>query len=307
MTRLVAFETATARSWGVLVDDRVVDVPALAASRGHPFPPDILALLATDDWMSWLQALLAAPSGGSTVTTPLAELRLRAPIPRPGKILAIGRNYLDHVNEAALTSLPEWPKLFPLFPSNVVGPEDDIVKPTMTEQLDWEVEVGVVIGRRAEHVPEDEAMGYVAGYTVINDISARDVQLSDEQLTLGKNFATFCPMGPALTLVDELPDPSGLQLRLRLNGQQMQSAGTAQMIFPIPYLVAFLSYVMPLEPGDVIASGTPSGVGIFRKPPVLLQPGDVLEAEIDGVGTLRNTVVAGVGHPPAPVHHHSPE
>lgn len=302
MTRLVTFATQGRRAWGVLDGDRVVDVPALAAAADVAIPADVLTLLSTDGGVDQLRDLLHRSRGVSAFSAPVDTVRLLPPIPRPGKILAVGRNYVDHASEANLTTLPEWPKLFPLFPSNVIGTGDSIVKPTMTERLDWEVEVGVVIGRRAAHVPEPEAMDYVAGYTVINDISARDVQLTDEQLTLGKNFATFCPMGPALTLVDELSDPADIHLRLRLNGIQMQSASTSDMIFSIPYLVAFLSYVMPLEPGDVIATGTPAGVGAFRDPPVALQPGDVLEAEIDGVGSLTNRVTAGTGSPPLPVH-----
>jgi 2-keto-4-pentenoate hydratase/2-oxohepta-3-ene-1,7-dioic acid hydratase in catechol pathway len=302
MTRLVTFAAQGRRTWGVLDGDQVVDAPRLAIAAGAAVPADVLTLLSTEGGVDHLRDLLHSNRERSAFSVPADTIRLLPPIPRPGKILAIGRNYLDHASEASLTSLPEWPKLFPLFPSNVIGPQDSIVRPTMTAKLDWEVEVGVVIGRRAVHVPESEAPDYIAGYTVINDISARDVQLADEQLTLGKNFATFCPMGPALTLVDELPDPADIHLRLRLNGVQMQSASTASMIFSIPYLVAFLSYVMPLEPGDVIATGTPAGVGVFRNPPVALQPGDLLEAEIDGVGTLTNRVVAGTGSPPLPAH-----
>jgi 2-keto-4-pentenoate hydratase/2-oxohepta-3-ene-1,7-dioic acid hydratase in catechol pathway len=207
----------------------------------------------------------------------------------PGKIVGIGRNYRDHGSEGNL-KLPVWPKLFPKFPSAVVGPGACIERPAMTSQLDYEVEVAVVIGRTADHVSEETAMDCVAGYTVANDVSARDLQFADEQITLGKNFDGFCPLGPCITTVDELPDPGGISLSLTLNGNVMQESSTANLIFSIPYLVHFISSVMTLDPGDVILTGTPAGVGCFRDPPVWLGPGDKVECRVGGVGTLTNVI-----------------
>lgn len=287
-------------SWGVVTGDVLVDIPALGRQQGVTVPPDIQTLL-TLDRTRWLADWFAATDAGSRAAAgvDVADVRLLTPLPSPEKIIGVGRNYRDHATEADL-KLPRWPKLFPKFTSTIVGPGDAVVRPTVTTQLDFEVEVGVVIGKTAVAVTEAEALDYVAGYTVVNDVSARDIQFVDEQLTLGKNFATFCPLGPVITTKDELPDPAAIELELRLNGQRMQHATTADLIFSIPYLIAFISYVLPLRPGDVIVSGTPAGVGCFRTPPVWLQPGDVMESEVKGVGTLVNPIADGTG--PAPAH-----
>jgi 2-keto-4-pentenoate hydratase/2-oxohepta-3-ene-1,7-dioic acid hydratase in catechol pathway len=283
-------------TWGVVKGDTVIDVPARARAAGHEPPTTLKELLARRD-LAWVRSILAeAPATGDTHR--LDEVRLLAPLPDAGKIVAVGRNYADHVDEADL-KLPARPKIFTKFDSTVIGPGDDIVRPTHTSQLDYEVELAVVIGTRARDVTPESAMDHVAGYTVTNDISARDIQFSDEQLTLGKNFDTFCPMGPVVTTVDELPDPAAIELSLTLNGTVMQSSSTKHLIFDIPYLVAFLSSVMTLNPGDVLLTGTPSGVGCFRNPPVWLQPGDVVETSVVGVGTLVNHVVQGTVTEPA--------
>lgn len=285
---------------GVIVDGEVVDVTAMARHRGHAVPGSLREILAGPG-TGWIDELLSGPEGLAAPRHQVDAVRLQAPLPDAGKILAVGRNYRDHVDEADI-ALPEYPKVFTKFDTTVIGDGDAIVRPTMTSQLDYEVEVAAVIGRVARMVPLEDAMDVVAGYTAANDVSARDIQFSDEQLVLGKNFDTFCPMGPVLTTRDEMPDPRAIGLSLRLNGEVMQESSTAYLIFSIPYIVSFLSYVMTLNPGDVILTGTPSGVGCFRTPPVWLEPGDVVETTVDGVGTLTNHVVDGTGEVPRPSH-----
>jgi 2-keto-4-pentenoate hydratase/2-oxohepta-3-ene-1,7-dioic acid hydratase in catechol pathway len=225
---------------------------------------------------------------------PLERVRLRAPIPRPGKVICIGLNYRNHAEESGLP-LPEVPILFPKYANSVIGPDDPIVLPPETAEPDYEAELGVVIGRRASRVPEADALSYVAGYTCMNDISARDLQNRTSQWMLGKAIDTFLPCGPWLVTTDEIPDPQDLAIGLRLNGEQLQSSTTGQMVFGVAELIAFISRTLTLEPGDLIATGTPPGVGFARKPPIWLRDGDRVEVEIEGIGTLANPVVAGGG------------
>jgi 2-keto-4-pentenoate hydratase/2-oxohepta-3-ene-1,7-dioic acid hydratase in catechol pathway len=206
---------------------------------------------------------------------------LAAPL-RPGKIVAIGLNYLDHIRESNLPQ-PAQPLVFAKFPSSVTGPVDPIVVDAgLTAQVDWEVELGVVIGRRDD----------VFGYTVCNDVSARDVQFSESQWTRGKSFDTFCPVGPVVVTADEIPDPQALALSTRVNGELMQDSSTAEMLFGVAELLAFCSRNFRLEPGDLLLTGTPWGCGYFMDPPRALGPGDVVECEVERIGLLRNTVVA---------------
>ena len=209
----------------------------------------------------------------------------------PSKILAIGRNYADHAAEGG-AELPKAPLLFNKLPSALSAHDAPIVLPTISAQVDYEAELAVIIGRRAKRVSEADALDYVFGYSLINDVSARDLQYGDKQWTRGKGLDTFAPLGPCITTRDEIKDVQSLKIEGVLNGQVMQSSNTAKMIFSVAYLVSYLSQGITLEPGDVIASGTPDGVGIFRKPPVLLAPGDVFEVKIEKLGTLRNSVVA---------------
>jgi acylpyruvate hydrolase len=232
---------------------------------------------------------LAAPV--PSVVRPLADVTLLAPIPRPPKIVCIGVNYADHAAEAG-RALPRWPSVFLKAPSCIVGPGDPIVRPPTTEQLDYEIELAVVIGKTANGVGRDAAMQYVAGYTIMNDVSARDLQLGkDGGIILGKNFDSSAPFGPALVLTDEIPDPTHLRLRTWVNGDLRQDGNTHTLIFDIPAIIAFLTQQMTLEPGDIIATGTPAGVGLGMSPQVWLQPGDRIRMEIDGIGVLENAVV----------------
>jgi 2-keto-4-pentenoate hydratase/2-oxohepta-3-ene-1,7-dioic acid hydratase in catechol pathway len=223
---------------------------------------------------------------GDTVTGDLS-----APL-QPGKIVAIGLNYLDHIRESNLPQ-PAQPLVFAKFPSSVIGPFDPIVlDPDLTAQVDWEVELGVVVGRRMRDVAVDAALDHVFGYTVGNDVSARDVQFSESQWTRGKSFDTFCPLGPVVVTADELPDPQALGLRTRVNGEVMQDSSTAEMLFGVAELLAFCSRNFTLEPGDLLLTGTPWGCGYFMDPRRALEVGDLVECEVERIGVLRNEVSA---------------
>jgi 2-keto-4-pentenoate hydratase/2-oxohepta-3-ene-1,7-dioic acid hydratase in catechol pathway len=214
----------------------------------------------------------------------------RAPVSKPGKIVCIGLNYRDHADEAGL-ELPEVPILFPKFANSVIGPGDAIVIPPET-RADYEAELGVVIGRTAYRVSESDALSFVGGYTCMNDVSARELQNRTSQWMLGKAIDTFLPCGPALVTPDEISDPQALEIRCEVNGRELQSSTTAQMVFGVAELIAFVSRTMTLEPGDLIATGTPPGVGFAREPPVYLNDGDEVTVEIDWIGRLTNPVRA---------------
>ncbi|XP_077992554.1 oxaloacetate tautomerase fahd2, mitochondrial-like [Glandiceps talaboti] len=220
-------------------------------------------------------------------------VRLRAPITNPDKVLCIGNNYRDHCAEQGVP-VPTEPVVFSKFSSSVVGPGDDIIYPDVTDALDWEVELVVVIGKAGKNIKEADAMNHVVGFTVGHDVSARDWQLKKNggQWLLGKTMDTFCPIGPAIVTKDEIQDAHKLGLRCRVNGETMQNSNTDQLVFKTEALVAHLSRFMTLLPGDIILTGTPPGVGVFRKPnPIYLKRGDVVDCEIDGIGTLTNKVV----------------
>jgi 2-keto-4-pentenoate hydratase/2-oxohepta-3-ene-1,7-dioic acid hydratase in catechol pathway len=212
-----------------------------------------------------------------------------APVPRPGKLICIGLNYRDHARESNLP-LPEKPVVFSKFSSAVIAPGEPVVIPATSQKVDYEAELAVVIGRHAKNVKADRAYDYVLGYTAFNDVSARDFQFADGQWQRGKSCDTFAPMGQAIVTTDTITDPHRLSIRLTLNGEIMQDSNTDQMIFSVPQLIEFISESITLEPGDVIATGTPSGVGFARNPPVFLKPGDRMEVLIDGIGGLGNPV-----------------
>jgi 2-keto-4-pentenoate hydratase/2-oxohepta-3-ene-1,7-dioic acid hydratase in catechol pathway len=213
------------------------------------------------------------------------------PIERPGKIICVGLNYRDHAAESG-QDLPSRPLLFAKWQTSLIGPGDPIVLPAISSQVDFEAELGVLIGTRTRNVGAEDALGVVAGYVCVNDVSARDVQMGDGQWTRGKSFDTFCPVGPAVIPAEEVPDPQALGIRCIVNGEALQDSNTKEMVFPVAEIVAFVSEAITLEPGDLIATGTPAGVGMARKPPVFLRPGDEVSVEIDGIGTLTNPVTA---------------
>jgi len=234
-------------------------------------------------------ALAAARDNGWLV--PSGDAYWFAPVPRPGKIVCIGMNYGDHAHEIAL-GLPNAPTIFSKFSSCVVAPGEPVVMPADSTQVDYEAELAVVMGRRVTRVAADRAYEYVLGYTAFNDVTARDFQFGDLQWQRGKSCDTFAPMGPVIVTADEIPDPHTLRITLARNGIVMQDSNTSQMIFRVPQLIAFITRTITLEPGDVIATGTPAGVGFARKPPVFLKAGDVMEVGIERIGALGNPVVA---------------
>lgn len=228
-------------------------------------------------------------SSPAAPATPLASTDLLAPVPRPGKVVAIGRNYREHADEEGVEP-PSAPLVFSKWPSSVVGHGDDICwDPELTRQVDYEAELAVVIGRTARHVPEAHALDHVLGYTCLNDVSARDLQFGDGQWVRGKSLDTFCPMGPILVTADELADPQDLAITCRVGDEVLQDSRTSQMYFSVATIISYLSLSFTLEPGDVIATGTPGGVGAFRNPPRFLGNGDRVTVEIEGIGALVNT------------------
>lgn len=233
-------------------------------------------------------ALAAANEKGWLV--PASDAYWFAPVPRPGKLICIGLNYKDHAAESKM-AIPENPVVFSKFSSAVIAPGEPVVLPPQSKQVDYEAELAVVIGRRAKNVPATRAYDYVLGYTAFNDVSARDFQFADGQWQRGKSCDTFAPMGQTIVTTDAVPDPQKLWIKLTLNGQTMQDSNTDQMIFGVARLIEFLSETITLEPGDVIATGTPSGVGFARNPPVFLKPGDEMEVNIEVVGGINNPVV----------------
>jgi 2-keto-4-pentenoate hydratase/2-oxohepta-3-ene-1,7-dioic acid hydratase in catechol pathway len=283
---------------GVLLGDVVYDVAKLARalkeSGGGP-PSWLLQANKTQDVIDRgasavrdIEALLTDIRIGTAL--PLDSIDF-LPAVYPGKILAIGRNYVDHAIEGGAAP-PEAPLLFNKLANSLNAHNAPIVLPPISAKVDYEAELAVVIGRRAKRVSETEALDHIFGYSLINDVSARDLQFGDGQWTRGKGLDTFAPLGPFITTRDEIRDVQALKIEGRLNGEVMQSSNTGKMIFKVAYLVSYLSQGITLEPGDVIATGTPEGVGIFRDPPVLLKAGDVFEVEIEGLGTLRNPVIA---------------
>lgn len=232
--------------------------------------------------------VLAGRVPGAGAQLALGEVTLLAPLARPGKIVAIGLNYMDHCRETN-TEPPQRPLVFTKFTTAIAAPGQPIRwSAALTQQVDYEAELAVVIGRTARHVPERDALGYVLGYTAANDVSARDLQFSDGQWVRAKSLDTFCPLGPVLVTADEIPDPQQLAIRCELNGQRVQDSHTGEMIFPVAHLIAFCSKAFTLEPGDIILTGTPHGTGAFRSPKLFMGDGDRVAVEIERIGRLEN-------------------
>ena len=253
-------------------------------------PAEALACFDLDGpWLPRAREIAERPPSGALVR--IDAVRLRAPVPRPGKLVCIGLNYRDHAAESKMP-VPERPVLFSKFTTAVIGPGDPIVIPSACEKVDYEVELAIVIGRRIKGATRDEAARAILGYTIVNDVSARDFQFGDGQWQRGKSCDTFAPMGPSIVTADEVGDPQTLGIHLRVNGRTLQSSNTNQMVFGAVALVAFIAETITLEPGDVIATGTPPGVGFARQPPVFLKSGDLVDVEIDRLGVLSNPVNA---------------
>ena len=283
--KLITFSTEDTPRTGVLTADetRIVDLHAADPA----LPADMLSFLQMGDAaMDAARQLAANPPAAAAI--PFDEKLLRAPIDNPQKIIAIGRNYAAHALEQGIKP-PDHPVMFAKYPSAIIGPNDTIEwSAALTQQVDAEAELAVVIGKRARNVSQADALNYVAGYTICNDVSARDLQFSDKQYTRGKSLDTFCPLGPWIVSRDEIADPQNLTVRGLWNGSMMQEANTGEMSFGVAFLIEFISRAFTLLPGDIISTGTPHGVGVFRDPPVFLKDGDTVTIEVEGVGTLVN-------------------
>lgn len=273
---------------GIMHDQAVVDASAYVPNDGRSYSSvrELLPLL--DDLCVWADQQLDA--GKHTLS--LETLELGPPVPNPDKILCLGVNYREHAAEAQ-QEIPGVPIVFAKFRNSLTGPTSPILLPRVSKFIDYEGELAVIIGKRCKAVTEQEALGYVAGYSIMNDVTARDIQAQTSQWTAGKALDTFAPMGPGIVPASQIPDPQTLTLITRVNGQEVQYDSTANMIFSVAAALAFLSSLMTLEPGDIIATGTPSGVGFKRTPPLFLQDGDVVEVEIERIGRLRNPVKRG--------------
>jgi 2-keto-4-pentenoate hydratase/2-oxohepta-3-ene-1,7-dioic acid hydratase in catechol pathway len=284
--RLATIQTLAGPRAAVLAGDYLVDVHATESG----LPASVRGLLEAGP--SVLSRALDTTRREAAVRHRLDRVKLLPPIPDPQKILCIGLNYRDHAEETG-APIPRDPVLFSKFATALIGPDEPIVLPPVSEKVDYEAELVLVIGKKGRNIPKEQAHEHLAGLMVGHDVSARDWQLEKDgkQWLAGKSFDTFAPTGPFLVTIDEIGDPHELGIRLRLNGATMQDSNTRQMIFRFDHLIAYISQVMTLQPGDLIFTGTPAGVGIARKPPVWLKPGDTVEVEIDGLGTLRNPVV----------------
>lgn len=292
---------------GVVVEDQALDIGAwlselpipatiqnyCATSGMQPASGGMLRLLqagsaALDDLQRHVGLMLGACSGALIA---LADVQLLAPIPRPGKIVGVGRNYADHAKETGVAPF-EKPRIIFKLPSSVSAPGVPVVRPPSVTKLDYEVELAVIIGAVGKNVPVDKALSLVAGYTILNDLSARELQfdITPPQTTFAKSMDGFAPMGPWLVTADEIPDPQRLNVSTWLNAQRVQHASTSDMLFSVATLIAYLSETMTLEPGDVIATGTPAGIGAFAQPPHYLQPGDHLRLEVSGIGVLEHRI-----------------
>jgi 2-keto-4-pentenoate hydratase/2-oxohepta-3-ene-1,7-dioic acid hydratase in catechol pathway len=300
--RLVTYSRMGVPSIGVHLESGILDIPDAASFfgrkyhvHGQSFPSTMLDLLGWDAGIDVVRQIVdrheQTPEGERLLTRPLSSVILEAPIPRPGKIIALGRNYLEHISETG-SQTPDFPNIFAKFPSCVIGPNDPIHIPKISKEIDWEVELGVVIGRVCKDVKETHSLDHVAGYTIINDVTARNLQQRDGQYVRSKSLDDFCPMGPCIVTRDEIGDGSGLRLSTKVNGIVKQDSNTSNMRFTVPQIIAHLSQAFTLEPGDVISTGTPGGVGFVRNPPEFLKPGDEVEQYIEKIGFLRNPVVA---------------
>jgi len=288
-----------AGAYGQIPKGRIADAKLAAAAKvlrklGRP-PQDMRELLELGErYRKALGVITAAAAargkGPKGLLTPLGSARLRAPLAKPDKITCVGLNYADHAREQG-SEPPAAPIFFLKSPNTICGPGDPIKLPPNSAQVDYEAEFAVVIGKRGRDIVEGEAHKYIAGYTILHDVSARDMQFGDKQWYRGKSCDTFAPTGPWIVTADEITDPHNLRISLTLNGETLQDSSTSNLIFRVPFLISYLSQSVTWEVGDLISTGTPPGVGVFRKPPVFLKPGDTVSVSVEGIGTLTNPVV----------------
>jgi len=294
--RLVTYESDGSWRAGVIVDEDVVDSTVAAIAANIDFD---------SKWISNRQIIqlnekqqseferaaddIADAQPSDLSVFPIENARLGPPIPDPDKIICLGLNYKSHAEEAGF-SIPKVPILFGKYRNTLNGPASPIILPSMSEEIDYEAELAVVLGKRCKNVAVEDALNYVAGYMAFNDVSARDLQMRTGQWLSGKTLDTFAPCGPAL-VVGEISDPQNLDISTRINGQTLQQSNTSNMIFSVAETIAYISQLLTLEAGDIIATGTPEGVGFKRNPPIFLRDGDIVEVEVEGIGILRNPVV----------------
>ena len=280
--KLVTFRKGKGEHVGAIAGERIVDLTKAEVADS------MMGLIRSGKagLAAARKAIRAANGRGSK----LADAKLLAPI-RPGKVLCCGINYASHAGENPNAKMPTEPFFFAKMPSSIAGPEDSIEAPPMSKQIDYEVEFSAVIGKRLSRAAESDVMPALFGYTLLNDVSARDVQFKDSQITIGKNFNRFAPIGPCIVTTDELTHPGAVRLVTRLNGKTVQDGNTSEWLFSLPRVISFLSQVMTLEPGDIVTTGTPAGVGYFRKPQLFMKPGDTIEIEAEEIGLLRNRIV----------------
>jgi 2-keto-4-pentenoate hydratase/2-oxohepta-3-ene-1,7-dioic acid hydratase in catechol pathway len=281
--RLVTFQRNGFAEPGVLSGGDVVGL------KGAGFPTLLSVIQGGSAARPRIDQWAAKPPADAVI--PLAKVRLLAPLPRPPKIICVGLNYRDHAIESKM-DIPKVPTVFSKHATSVIGPGDEIVLPKLSAKPDYEAELAFVIGKGGRHIAKDRWQDHVFGYTNFNDVSARDYQMATTQWMMGKTFDTFAPMGPAIVTADEIPDPHALDIQMIINGEVLQSSNTSQLIFRIPDLIEYLSGVFTLEPGDIVSTGTPSGVGFARHPPRWLRPGDDVVVRISGLGELHNGVRA---------------
>jgi acylpyruvate hydrolase len=312
--RLVTYSRNGRTALGSLLLEEVVDLHrAYQAALKHSgdldelavaglrVPPDLLGLLqggeaslsAARRAFAFVEEQRSA-GDAEDVCDPLADVELLAPVLRPGKVVCLGLNYRSHLAELGEPA-SQYPILFHKAATSLIGHGQAIVLPRISQQVDYEGELAVVIGRRGKNIPEQHALSYVLGYTCANDVSAHDLEFRTSQWTSGKMLDTFCPLGPVLVTRDEIPDPGVLRLKTVLNGKTVQDGSTSDMVFPVPFLISYISSLATLEPGDLILTGTPAGIGCNQTPQVFLQPGDRISIEIEGIGTLSNPVAAEAG------------
>jgi 2,4-diketo-3-deoxy-L-fuconate hydrolase len=283
--RLYTFQSNDDEKIGAEQNGKLVDLSGIA--------PDMLTLIRGGEAM--LDAARGVLSGGHAPTYEFSQVKLCAPIPRPGKMMCSGINYKSHGAENPNAVYPNEPDVFSKVSTAVVGPGDPIVLPPMSKEVDYEVEFAAVIGKKMSYTPQDRVMDHIFGYTIVHDVSARDVQFLPGGRTRGKNFDSFAPMGPCIVTKDELTDPGHCQIRAYLNGELMQDGNTKDWIFSLPVFLNYLSSIMTMDPGDVLTTGTCAGIGYFRDPKIFLKPGDVCVLEIEHIGKLENPVVAYQG------------
>jgi 2-keto-4-pentenoate hydratase/2-oxohepta-3-ene-1,7-dioic acid hydratase in catechol pathway len=291
--KLARYLHSNMESYGVLVDHGIICLLALPKALKY-LPPLILdeLIALSNKGINVVEQLMRVSTRNEkkNATVSLDDVTLLAPVLSPPKIVCLGLNYEDHAEEQG-KDIPDEPIIFMKPRTAIIGPDQQIIRPKLVNQLDYEAELAAVIGEKGKNIPVSQAKKHIFGYTAFNDVSARDIQFKDKQWTRGKSFDTFAPMGPCITTANQIEDPSNLGVRTRVNGELRQNSSTKSMVFDVYETVHYLSHIMTLEPGDVIATGTPAGVGVFMKPkPKFLSPGDLVEVEIERIGTLRNIV-----------------